>query len=223
MGRREYGLDNDTVRAIAADIGDVVGHGRAGLHRDRRRQHLPRRLRRRRRHGARPGRLHGHAGDGDERARHAVARWRSAASPPGCSPPSRCPSVCEPYIRRRAERHMEKGRVVDLRRRHRQPVLHHRYRRRAARRRNAVRRPAQGHPGGRRLFRRSAQGRRCRALRAAHLSRGAGERPRRDGCRRHQPGARERLPIVVFNIHAPGAFAAVVRGEGRFTRIIEQQ
>ncbi len=30
------------------------------------------------------------------------------------------------------------------------------------------------------------------------------------------------LPIVVFNIHAPGAFAAVVRGEGRFTRIIEQ-
>ena len=35
--------------------------------------------------------------------------------------------------------------------------------------------------------------------------------------------ARIALPIVVFNIHAPGAFAAVVRGEGRFTRIIEQQ
>jgi uridylate kinase len=31
------------------------------------------------------------------------------------------------------------------------------------------------------------------------------------------------LPIVVFNIHAPGAFASVVRGEGIFTRIIEQQ
>lgn len=31
------------------------------------------------------------------------------------------------------------------------------------------------------------------------------------------------LPIVVFNIHAAGAFAAVVRGEGRFTRIIELQ
>ncbi len=29
------------------------------------------------------------------------------------------------------------------------------------------------------------------------------------------------LPIIVFNIHAPGAFAAVMRGEGRFTRIIE--
>ncbi|MFL5905208.1 MAG: UMP kinase [Solirubrobacteraceae bacterium] len=30
------------------------------------------------------------------------------------------------------------------------------------------------------------------------------------------------LPIIVFNIHAPGAFAQVMRGEGRFTRIIEQ-
>lgn len=29
------------------------------------------------------------------------------------------------------------------------------------------------------------------------------------------------LPIIVFNIHAPGAFAQVMRGEGRFTRIIE--
>jgi uridylate kinase len=29
------------------------------------------------------------------------------------------------------------------------------------------------------------------------------------------------LPIIVFNIHAPGAFAAVMRGEGRFTRIVE--
>ncbi|MBE7211599.1 MAG: UMP kinase, partial [Gluconacetobacter diazotrophicus] len=29
------------------------------------------------------------------------------------------------------------------------------------------------------------------------------------------------LPIVVFNIHAPGAFAKVMRGEGRFTRIVD--
>ena len=29
------------------------------------------------------------------------------------------------------------------------------------------------------------------------------------------------LPIIVFNIHAPGAFAQVMRGEGKFTRIIE--
>jgi uridylate kinase len=31
-----------------------------------------------------------------------------------------------------------------------------------------------------------------------------------------------KLPILVFNIHAPGAFAAVMRGEGLFTRIIEK-
>ena len=30
-----------------------------------------------------------------------------------------------------------------------------------------------------------------------------------------------KLPIIVFNIHAPGAFAAVMRGEGLFTRIVE--
>ncbi|MCQ9155366.1 UMP kinase [Acidomonas methanolica] len=33
--------------------------------------------------------------------------------------------------------------------------------------------------------------------------------------------AREnKLPIVVFNIHSPGAFPAVMRGEGAFTRIV---
>ena len=29
------------------------------------------------------------------------------------------------------------------------------------------------------------------------------------------------LPILVFDIHAAGSFAAVMRGEGRFTTIIE--
>ena len=29
------------------------------------------------------------------------------------------------------------------------------------------------------------------------------------------------LPIVVFDIHAAGSFAAVMRGEGKFTRIVE--
>ncbi len=34
--------------------------------------------------------------------------------------------------------------------------------------------------------------------------------------------AREnKLPIIVFNIHAPGAFAQVMRGQGPFTRIVE--
>ncbi len=31
------------------------------------------------------------------------------------------------------------------------------------------------------------------------------------------------LPILVFNIHAPGSFAAVMRGEGKFTRITERR
>jgi hypothetical protein len=44
--------------------------------------------------------------------------------------------VCEPYIRRRAVRHLEKGRVVHLRRGHRQPLFHHRHRRDAARQRD---------------------------------------------------------------------------------------
>ena len=36
--------------------------------------------------------------------------------------------------------------------------------------------------------------------------------------------AREnKLPIIVFNIHAPGAFAQVMRGQGPFTRIVEPQ
>jgi uridylate kinase len=35
--------------------------------------------------------------------------------------------------------------------------------------------------------------------------------------------AREnRLPIIVFNIHEEGAFTAVIKGEGRFTTVVEQ-
>jgi uridylate kinase len=36
--------------------------------------------------------------------------------------------------------------------------------------------------------------------------------------------AREnRLPIIIFNIRAPGAFAQVMRSEGRFTTIVESK
>ena len=48
-------------------------------------------------------------------------------------------SVCEPYIRRRATRHLEKGRVVILCRRHRQSLFHHRYGGCLARCRNELR------------------------------------------------------------------------------------
>jgi uridylate kinase len=29
------------------------------------------------------------------------------------------------------------------------------------------------------------------------------------------------VPIIIFNIRAPGAFARVMRGEGRFTTVLE--
>ena len=44
--------------------------------------------------------------------------------------------VAEPYIRRRAIRHLEKGRVVIFAARHRQPLYDHRHRRRPARHRD---------------------------------------------------------------------------------------
>ncbi len=31
------------------------------------------------------------------------------------------------------------------------------------------------------------------------------------------------LPIVVFDIHEPGGFARVLRGEGRFTKITDER
>ena len=39
----------------------------------------------------------------------------------------RMDGVAEPYIRRRAKRHLEKGRIVHSRRGNRQPVRHHRH------------------------------------------------------------------------------------------------
>ena len=52
--------------------------------------------------------------------------------------------VAEPYIRRRAIRHLEKGRR-HLRRRDRQPLFHHRYHRGAARAGDPRRVHLQGH------------------------------------------------------------------------------
>ena len=61
--------------------------------------------------------------------------------------------VCEPYIRRRAVRHLEKGRIVVLAAGTGQPVLHDRHRRRPARDRGRRRRDPQGDQGRRRLHR----------------------------------------------------------------------
>ena len=111
-----------------------------------------------------------------------------------------------------------KGQGGHFRRRHRQSVLHHRHRGRLARRGDEVRRAAEGHPGGRRLLRRSAQG--AGATRYEELSYHdvlANDLQVMDAAAISL--ARENhLPIIVFNIHAPGAFAQVMRGEGKFTR-----
>src|SRR5271170_7228929 len=72
MGKRDYGLDNDTVVAIAADIVSVVAMGvqvcvvGGGL-----------------RHGALAGRFDRHAGNGDERARDAKRAGTARGAHPG--------------------------------------------------------------------------------------------------------------------------------------------
>ena len=57
-------------------------------------------------------RLHGDARDGDERAGDAVARSRRIGVHTRVVSAIPMDQVCEPYIRRRAVRHLEKGRVV---------------------------------------------------------------------------------------------------------------
>jgi uridylate kinase len=130
-------------------------------------------------------------------------------------------SVCEPYIRRRAERHMEKGRVV-------------------------VFAAGTGNPF---FTTDTAAALRAAEMKCDALLKGTqvdgvySADPRKvQGATRYEQLsyldvlandlgvmdaaaislARENhLPIIVFNIHAPGAFAQVMRGEGAFTKIIE--
>ena len=63
------------------------------------------------RHGPRHRRLHGHARHRDQRAR-AAGRARAARRHDARAERDRDDEVAEPYIRRRAIRHLEKGRVV---------------------------------------------------------------------------------------------------------------
>jgi uridylate kinase len=222
MGRREYGLDTETASAIAGDIGDVAAMGVQvciviG--------------------GGNIFRGVSAAAAGMERAQadyigmlatvmNALG-MQSALEKRGV--PTRVQSaipmssVCEPYIRRRAERHMEKGRVVIF----------------AA---------GTGNPF---FTTDTAAALRAAEMRCDALLKGTqvdgvySADPRKvAGAKRYEQLtyldvlsndlgvmdaaaislARENgLPILVFNIHAPGAFAQVMRGQGRFTRIVEQQ
>ena len=222
MGRRDYGLDTDTVAAIAQDIADVVAMrvevclviGGGNIFRG----------------------ISGAAG-GMDRAQadymgmlatvmNALA-MQSALEKRGVATrvQSAIPmsAVCEPYIRRRAERHMEKGRVVIF----------------AA---------GTGNPF---FTTDTAAALRAVEMKCDVLLKGtqvdgvysADPRKVADAERYaeltyHEVLARDLsvmdaaaisiarendLPIIVFNIHAPGAFASVMRGEGKFTRIVEQR
>ncbi|MDE2238981.1 MAG: UMP kinase [Rhodospirillales bacterium] len=220
MGKRDYGLDTETVNAIAADVRDVVAMGVQvclviG--------------------GGNIFRGIAGAAAGMDRAQadymgmlatvmNALG-MQSALEKMGV--PTRVQSaismesVCEPYIRRRAERHMEKGRVVIF-----------------------------GAGTGNPFFTTdTAAALRATEMKCDAMLKGTqvdgvySADPRKVAdARRYEEltyldvlardlnvmdaaaislSRENKLPILVFNIHAPGAFAAVMRGEGLFTRIIE--
>jgi uridylate kinase len=220
MGRRDYGLDNDMVSAIANDIKAVVAMGVQvsvviG--------------------GGNIFRGVSGAASGMDRAQAdymgMLATVMNALGMQSALEKLNCPtrvqsaipmaSVCEPYIRRRAERHMEKGRVV-------------------------VFAAGTGNPF---FTTDTAAALRAAEMKCDALLKGTqvdgvySADPRKvHGATRYEQLtyldvlandlgvmdaaaislAREnRLPIIVFNIHAPGAFAQVMRGEGAFTRIVE--
>jgi uridylate kinase len=220
MGRRENGLDTETVARIAIDVRDVVemgvqvslviGGGNI--------------LR-----GAKA------AADGMDRAQadymgmlatvmNALAMQNALEKrgvPTRVQSAIPMASVCEPYIRRRAVRHMEKGRVVIFAAGTGNPFF-------TTDTAAALRAAEMG----------------CDALLKGTQVDGvytADPRKVPDAARFEQLTyhevlardlavmdasaislARENdLPILVFNIHAAGAFAQVMRGEGRFTTIVE--
>lgn len=221
MGRREYGLDTEMVGAIANDIKAVVAMGvqvsvvigggnifrgvsGAASGMDRAQADYM---------GMLATVMNALAVQSALEKRDVATRVQSAIP---------MASVCEPYIRRRAERHMEKGRVV-------------------------VFAAGTGNPF---FTTDTAAALRAAEMKCDALLKGTqvdgvySADPRKvEGATRYEQLtyldvlandlgvmdaaaislARENhLPIIVFNIHAPGAFAQVMRGEGAFTKIIEQ-
>jgi uridylate kinase len=130
-------------------------------------------------------------------------------------------TICEPYIRRRAQRHMEKGRVVIF----------------------------AGGTGNPFFTTDTAAALRATEMSCDAMLKGTqvdgvySADPRKDPTAErydelsyHDVLSRDlavmdaaaislsrenRMPILVFNIHAAGAFQQVMRGQGRFTKIIE--
>jgi uridylate kinase len=221
MGRREYGLDNGMVGAIANDVKAVVAMGVQvsvviG--------------------GGNIFRGVSGAASGMDRAQAdfigMLATVMNALAVQSALEQRDCPtrvqsaipmsSVCEPYIRRRAARHMEKGRVVIF----------------AA---------GTGNPF---FTTDTAAALRAAEMSVDALLKGTqvdgvySADPRKDKSAKRYDQltyhdvlsqdlqvmdaaaislAREnRIPIVVFDIHKPGAFAETMRGEGTFTIIKDE-
>src|SRR5690606_30467931 len=127
-------------------------------------------------------------GPGDERAQD-QRRVRGLHPPPRHPPPREGPDR-------------------DLRRRHRQSVLHHRLGRRAARDRDRRRPAAQGDQGRRRLRQGPEEVPRRGPLRQPELRRGHRPRPAGDGHRRLRPVPRQRAAAADLRHVATGRAAA---------------
>jgi uridylate kinase len=222
MGRREFGLDSETVGGIARDIGDVVAMGVQvcvviG--------------------GGNIFRGVSGASMGMDRAQadymgmlatvmnalamqNALERVNVSTRVQSAIPMA---SVCEPYIRRRAQRHMEKGRVVIFGAGTGNPFF-------TTDTAAALRATEMGCDA-------LLKGTQVDGVYSADPRKVPGA-TRYDRLTYHEVLAKDlqvmdaaaislsrenRLPIIVFNIHAAGAFAQVMRGEGKFTRIVNAE
>jgi uridylate kinase len=220
MGSRDYGLDTDTVNAIAADVRDVIALGVEvclviG--------------------GGNIFRGVSGASAGMDRAQAdymgMLATVMNALAMQSALEKQNVPtrvqtaipmsSVCEPYIRRRAMRHMEKGRVVIFAAGTGNPFFTTDTAaalRAAEMNCNAMLKGTQVDGVYSADPRKVADAKRYEELTYLDvLSRDLNVMD----ASAISLSRENKLPIIVFNIHAPGAFAAVMRGEGLFTRITE--
>ena len=128
-------------------------------------------------------------------------------------------TVCEPYIRRRAIRHMEKGRVVIFAAGTGNPFFTTDTAAALRAVRDGLRRPAQGHPGRRRLQRRSEEGADAERYEQLTYPGRAVARSAGDGRLGNLAGARQRHSDHRLLHPHSGAFASAVCGTGKFTII----
>ena len=129
------------------------------------------------------------------------------------------PEICESFSQRQATAYMNAGQGGDLRRRHRQSVLHHRFGRGAARRRDRRRRALQGHPGRRRLFRRSQEGsERRRASTGSPMTKSLTRGLAIMDTAAIALARENHIPIIVYSIHEKGGFGAILTGRGPLHR-----